>query len=77
MHEAGARPARTQGLVERREREFAVVGRAVTPGKTSTRLEAENAKLRLTCDVQKRVSLLLGVTLPKLPDDDESSGSSS
>lgn len=41
------------------------------------RLEAENAKLQLICDVQKKVSLLLGVTLPTIPDDDESSGSSS
>ena len=41
------------------------------------RLEAENAKLQLICEVQKKVSLLLGVTLPKIPDDDESSGSSS
>ncbi len=45
--------------------------------KQIARLEAENAKLQLICDVQKKVSLLLGVTLPKIPDDDESSGSSS
>lgn len=45
--------------------------------KQIARLEAENAKLRLICDVQKKVSLLLGVTLPKVPDDDENSGSSS
>jgi transposase-like protein len=44
--------------------------------KQIARLEAENAKLKLICDVQKKVSLLLGVTLPKVPDD-ESSGSSS
>ena len=41
------------------------------------RLKAENAKLQLICDVQKKVSLLLGVTLPKIPDDSESGGSSS
>jgi transposase len=41
------------------------------------RLKAENAKLQLICDVQKKVSLLLGVTLPAVPDDDERSGSSS
>ena len=40
------------------------------------RLEAENAKLQLICDVQKKVSQLLGVTLPTVPDD-ESGGSSS
>jgi transposase len=45
--------------------------------KQIARLEAENAKLQLICEVQKKVSLLLGVTLPKIPDDDESSGSSS
>ena len=41
------------------------------------RLKSENAKLQLICDVQKKVSLLLGLTLPPMPDDDESSGSSS
>ena len=41
------------------------------------RLEAENAKLRLICEVQKKVSLILGVTLPPIPDDDEPSGSRS
>ena len=41
------------------------------------RLKAENAKLQIICDVQKKVSLLLGVTLPTIPEDDESSGSSS
>jgi transposase len=45
--------------------------------KLIARLEAENAKLQLICDVQKKVSQLLGVTLPKVPGDDESSGSSS
>jgi transposase-like protein len=38
------------------------------------KLKAENAKLHLICDVQKKVSLLLGVTLPQVPDDDETSG---
>lgn len=41
------------------------------------RLKAENAKLQLICDVQKKLSLLLGLTLPTVPDDDKSSGSSS
>jgi len=41
------------------------------------RLKAENAKLQIICDVQKKVSQLLGVTLPTIPEDDESSGSSS
>jgi transposase len=41
------------------------------------RLKAENAKLALICSVQKKVSQLLGVTLPTIPDDDESNGSSS
>ena len=45
--------------------------------KQIARLEAENAKLQLICEVQKKVSLLLGVTLAKIPDDDESSRSSS
>ena len=40
------------------------------------RLRAENAKLQIICDVQKKVSLLLGVTLPVIPDD-ETNGSSS
>ena len=43
--------------------------------KEIARLKAENAKLQLICDVQNKVSLLLGVTLPTIPDDDESSGS--
>ena len=34
------------------------------------RLKAENAKLALICSVQKKVSQLLGVTLPTIPDDD-------
>lgn len=34
------------------------------------RLQAENVKLQLICDVQKKVSQLLGVTLPTVPDDD-------
>lgn len=41
------------------------------------RLKAENAKLQIICDVQKKLSQLLGVTLPTIPDDDENSGSSS
>ena len=41
------------------------------------RLKAENAKLQLICDVQKKVSQLLGVTLPTIPEDDENNGSSS
>jgi transposase-like protein len=45
--------------------------------KEIARLKAENAKLALICSVQKKVSQLLGVTLPTIPDDDESSGSSS
>ncbi len=44
--------------------------------KQIARLEAENAKLQIICDVQKKLSLLLGLTLPTVPDD-ESSGSSS
>lgn len=45
--------------------------------KQIARLEAENAKLQLICDVQKKVSQLLGVTLPTIPEDDENNGSSS
>lgn len=45
--------------------------------KLIARLEAENAKLQLICEVQKKVSQLLGVTLPTIPDDNESNGSSS
>lgn len=45
--------------------------------KEIARLKAENAKLALICSVQKKVSQLLGVTLPTIPDDDESNGSSS
>lgn len=41
------------------------------------RLQAENAKLQLICDVQKKVSQLLGVTLPTIPDDDKSTKRSS
>ncbi len=41
------------------------------------RLKAENAKLQIICDVQKKVSLLLGVTLPTIPEDDESTRGSS
>jgi transposase len=45
--------------------------------KQIARLEAENAKLQIICDVQKKVSLLLGVTLPKIPEDDDENGGSS
>ena len=41
------------------------------------RLKAENAKLQIICDVQKKVSQLLGVTLPTIPEDDESTRRSS
>ena len=41
------------------------------------RLKAENAKLQIICEVQKNVSLLLGVTLPTIPEDDESTKGSS
>ena len=41
------------------------------------RLKSENAKLQIICDVQKKVSQLLGVTLRTVPDDDEKSGGSS
>ncbi len=43
----------------------------------NARLKAENAKLQLICDVQKKVSQLLGVTLPTIPADDESTKESS
>ena len=43
----------------------------------NARLKAENAKLQIICDVQKKLSLLLGLTVPTVPEDDESSGSSS
>jgi transposase len=59
--------------------------KAIDPGaqrladveRENMRLKAENAKLQLICDVQKKVSLLLGLTLPTVPDDTERSGSSS
>ena len=41
------------------------------------RLKAENMKLQIICDVQKKLSQLLGITLPTLPEDDENNGSSS
>jgi transposase len=41
------------------------------------RLRAENAKLQIICEVQKKISLLLGVTLPTIPEDDESTKGSS
>jgi transposase len=43
----------------------------------NARLKAENAKLQIICDVQKKVSQLLGVTLPTIPEDDESTKRSS
>jgi transposase len=43
----------------------------------NARLKAENAKLQIICEVQKKVSLLLGVTLPTIPEDDESTKGSS
>jgi transposase len=43
----------------------------------NARLKAENAKLQIICDVQKKVSQLLGVTLPTIPEDDESTKGSS
>jgi transposase len=42
----------------------------------NAKLKAENAKLQLVCELQKKVSLILGVTLPQIPDD-EPSGSRS
>jgi transposase len=41
------------------------------------RLKAENAKLQIICEVQKKVSLLLGVTLPTIPEDGKSTKGSS
>ena len=43
----------------------------------NARLKAENAKLQIISDVQKKLSLLLGLTVPTVPEDDESSGSCS
>ena len=40
------------------------------------RLKAENAKLMLICEAQKKVSQLLGLTLPTIPESDEKSGES-
>ena len=40
-------------------------------------LKAENAKLQIICEVQKKVSLLLGVTLPTIPEDGKSTKGSS
>jgi transposase len=46
--------------------------------KQIARLEAENVKLQIICDVQKKISLLLGLTIPEVPEDDgENNGSSS
>ncbi len=52
-----------------------LVAKVVEQQKRIAKLEAENAKLQLICDVQKKVSLLLGLTLPTVPDDDESNSS--
>ncbi len=41
------------------------------------RLKADNARLQIICDVQKKISLLLGVTLPTIREDDESTKGSS
>ena len=54
-----------------------LAAKLVEQQKQIARLEAENAKLQLICDVQKKVSQLLGITLPKPPSDDESNGSPS
>lgn len=43
----------------------------------NVRLRAENAKLRIVCEAQKKVSELLGIALPPTPEDEDSSGSSS
>jgi transposase len=40
-------------------------------------LKAENAKLQLICEAQKKISQLLGLTLPPTPKSDDDSGSSS
>lgn len=41
------------------------------------RLKAENAKLTLICEAQKKVSQLLGLTLPEIPEANEKKGRSS
>lgn len=41
------------------------------------RLKTENAKLTLICEAQKKVSQLLGLTLPTFPESDEKNGKSS
>jgi transposase len=41
------------------------------------RLKAENTKLQIICDVQKKVSQLLGVTLATSPEEDENTKRSS
>ena len=43
----------------------------------NAKLRAEIAKLQIICDVQKKVSRLLGLALPTSAEDDENSGSSS
>ena len=39
------------------------------------RLQLENERLAIVIDVQKKVSQLLGITLPTIPDDDKKRGS--
>ena len=43
----------------------------------NAQLKAENAKLQIICAIQKKVSQLLGVTLPTIPEDDENAKGSS
>jgi transposase len=43
----------------------------------NAKLRNEIAKLQIICDVQKKVSRLLGLTLPTIAEDDENNGSSS
>lgn len=54
-----------------------LAGKLADQEREIARLKAENLKLQLICDVQKKVSQLLGVTLPTIPDDDESTKRSS
>ncbi len=54
-----------------------LAGKLAEQEREIARLKAENAKLQLICDVQKKVSQLLGVTLPTVPAEDDENGSSS